>query len=187
MGGTVREAGECKSMAKQYEIHRFADELAKALPGVEVRIDPPNDPRGRWWLDADYKTHSVVVAWQAGEGFGVSSSPADVFEMRSDEDFATRASAVRRAVAILQTGEVTVPSWETPLGAVRLGRRLSQVEVAKRLNIQQARVSRMERQSDMKVSSLAKYIEALGGRLRLVASFDEGDVELSADNGRGGS
>lgn len=49
---------------------------------------------------------------------------------------------------------------------------LTQSELAARLDVQQAAVSRMEHRADIKVSYLLRYLEALGGRnIRLLADI----------------
>lgn len=48
-------------------------------------------------------------------------------------------------------------------------RAVTQVEVAKRLDVPQGEVSKIERRPNHRVSSLASYVTALGGRLELVA------------------
>ena len=58
---------------------------------------------------------------------------------------------------------------------------MTQAEVAKRLDFSQANVSRIERQHDLYVSTLADYVGALGGQLQLVAVFP--DQHLSVELG----
>jgi len=43
----------------------------------------------------------------------------------------------------------------------------------------QAAVSKLEHQSDMYVSTLRRFIAAMGGELRIVAHFPEGDVVIN--------
>lgn len=52
--------------------------------------------------------------------------------------------------------------------ALRLAAGVTQVELADRLSWEQARVSRFERQTDWKLSTLAAYLEALGVQAELV-------------------
>lgn len=59
----------------------------------------------------------------------------------------------------------------------RVGR--SQSEVAGLIGTTQSGVSRIERQSDIKVSTLADYVEALGGTLRVHAEFGNDRIELA--------
>ena len=49
---------------------------------------------------------------------------------------------------------------------------ITQAELAKKLNIGQTALSRLENRDDMHVSTLKNYIEALGARLRIDAAFD---------------
>jgi hypothetical protein len=46
------------------------------------------------------------------------------------------------------------------------------------LEVNQGAVSRLEKRTDMYVSTLRSYIQAMGGRLRVKAIFPEGEVEI---------
>jgi transcriptional regulator with XRE-family HTH domain len=58
------------------------------------------------------------------------------------------------------------------LRALRKLAGLTQTDIAKRLKVGQAAVSKIERRGDVQISSLKKYLEALGATLRIDASFD---------------
>ncbi len=60
---------------------------------------------------------------------------------------------------------------EMTLREVRKARRLTQQEIAKSLRIGQEGVSKIEKRSDLLISTLRGYVEAMGGRLSLVAEF----------------
>lgn len=60
------------------------------------------------------------------------------------------------------------------LSELRQAKSTTQVAVADSLDMSQGQVSRLERRGDMYVSSLARYIEALGGCLELRARFPKG-------------
>jgi DNA-binding XRE family transcriptional regulator len=57
------------------------------------------------------------------------------------------------------------------LRRARERRGLTQAEVARRLGATQPEVSKLERRSDVRVSTVRDYVGALGGTIRLVASF----------------
>ena len=59
------------------------------------------------------------------------------------------------------------------LQELRKARDLTQVEIAKRLNIRQASVAQMEKRSDLLISTLRGYIESMGGTLKLVVEFPD--------------
>jgi len=69
---------------------------------------------------------------------------------------------------------------EMTLRELRHARKLTQVKMAKKLGVTQDRVSRLEKRSDLLLSTLRKTVEAMGGSLSLVAEFpDRGPVVLS--------
>ena len=62
---------------------------------------------------------------------------------------------------------------EMSLRDLRMARHRTQVRVARELGINQENVSRIERRSDLLLSTLSGYVEAMGGTLRLVAEFPD--------------
>jgi DNA-binding XRE family transcriptional regulator len=70
---------------------------------------------------------------------------------------------------------------EMTLQELRQARKLTQLRMAKALNISQDGVSRLERRTDLLLSTLRKSVEAMGGSLSLIAEFpDRAPVTLSA-------
>ena len=68
---------------------------------------------------------------------------------------------------------------EMPLHEVRRARALTQRDMAKMLKVNQPAVSKLEQRADVYVSSLRSYIEAVGGKLKIVAEFPEGEVAIT--------
>jgi transcriptional regulator with XRE-family HTH domain len=62
---------------------------------------------------------------------------------------------------------------------LRRARNLSQEQLAKFLNTKQANISQIENRTDMYISTLRSYIEAMGGQLKIVAHFPDGDVFIN--------
>lgn len=60
---------------------------------------------------------------------------------------------------------------EMSLRDLRRAMNRTQVQVAKVLNVGQDTVSRYEQRSDMLLSTLQSYVEAMGGQLDLVVTF----------------
>jgi Helix-turn-helix domain len=63
---------------------------------------------------------------------------------------------------------------------LRQARQQTQVALAERLDIPQNAVSRMERRTDLLLSTLRGYVEGLGGRLELRAVFPDGEFLLES-------
>ncbi len=80
--------------------------------------------------------------------------------------------AIRKRTAELIAEEAT-------LRQLREARERSQVEVAKQLHIKQAAVSKLERRTDMYLSTLRGFIEAMGGKLEIVARFPNQTVRIT--------
>ena len=64
------------------------------------------------------------------------------------------------------------------LHQLRQARKLTQVKLARALKINQGAVSTMEKRTDMYLSTLRNYIEALGGNLTITAEFPEGSIQI---------
>lgn len=62
---------------------------------------------------------------------------------------------------------------EMTIQELRLARKLTQVRMAKELGISQDGVSRLEKRSDLLLSTLRKTVEAMGGSLSLIAQFPD--------------
>ena len=62
---------------------------------------------------------------------------------------------------------------EMTLRELRTARKLTQVRMARTLGITQDSVSRLEKRSDLLLSTLRKTVEAMGGNLSLVAEFPD--------------
>lgn len=68
---------------------------------------------------------------------------------------------------------------ELPLAELRRARGLSQKTLAGVLHVDQASISKMERRTDMYISTLRSHIEAMGGELEIVARFPDGTVRIA--------
>jgi predicted XRE-type DNA-binding protein len=69
---------------------------------------------------------------------------------------------------------------EMPLADLRKARQLTQSQIGELLKISQASVSKMEGQTDMYLSTMKRFVEAMGGELEIVAKFPEGPIRINA-------
>lgn len=67
---------------------------------------------------------------------------------------------------------------EMPLNELRQARGLSQKMLAEVLRVQQPSIAKMEKRTDMYISTLRSHIEAMGGQLEVVARFPDGVVKI---------
>ncbi|WP_310610276.1 XRE family transcriptional regulator [Limnohabitans sp.] len=82
--------------------------------------------------------------------------------------------AQKRAAAMAQSMLA-----EMPLNELRQARGLSQKMLAEVLQVQQPSIAKIEKRTDMYLSTLRSHIEAMGGELDVVARFPDGAVKIS--------
>ncbi|MFZ4441397.1 MAG: XRE family transcriptional regulator [Syntrophales bacterium] len=83
---------------------------------------------------------------------------------------AARIKAVEKTKMLLDT---------MPLQELRHARHLSQEQLAQTLSVKQAAVSKLEKRTDMYISTLRNFIRAMGGDLEIIATFPDGSVQIS--------
>jgi transcriptional regulator with XRE-family HTH domain len=88
-------------------------------------------------------------------------------ELRAKMSPAARAASEREFQKMVQ---------EMPLRRLRAARELTQENLAKVLRVKQSEVSKIERRTDMYLSTLASYVKAMGGTLEIRAAFPTGEV-----------
>ena len=85
------------------------------------------------------------------------------------DEMLARLPAGRRAK--IEARAAKLIAEEKSLRELRKARTLTQTHMAKTLGIGQDGVSKLEKRSDMMLSTLRGYVEAMGGRLNLIAEF----------------
>jgi transcriptional regulator with XRE-family HTH domain len=75
-----------------------------------------------------------------------------------------RVDAIKRSVEL-----------EVALSELRERRGITQEQVAAQLETSRPNVSRIEREDDVRMSTLQRYVEALGGELEIVVRFADGE------------
>lgn len=91
--------------------------------------------------------------------------------MKSLKDKMAEFSEARRQKIEARAAELAAE--EMSLRDLRRAHRLTQARVGKTLKIGQDGVSRLEQRSDLLISTLRNYVEAMGGDLQLIARFPD--------------
>lgn len=73
---------------------------------------------------------------------------------------------------------------ELPLEQLRSARSLTQTNMAHLLGVNQSAVSKIEKRTDMYLSTLRSYVEAMGGSLEIQAVFPNGSVRIDVLGGK---
>jgi transcriptional regulator with XRE-family HTH domain len=66
-----------------------------------------------------------------------------------------------------------------PLDEIRKARQMTQAKLAETLGVNQGEISKIEHRTDIYISTLAGYVEALGGKLEIRAIFPDREMRIS--------
>jgi DNA-binding transcriptional regulator YiaG len=157
-------------------VRQFLEALETMHPGLNVSCEKGGDKKGDWWIDIGHRRGSFTVHWESGAGFGLhADGEAAVLGEFPAERYGDTAMLLRRAEQLLDDGQV----GSADLRDLREVKGMSQAELAARLGIQQAAVSKVERRQDLHLDTLVAIVRALGGELEIKARFPGGEVPLN--------
>ena len=166
---------EFQQKSKPAAVRQFLEALETMHPGLNVTSDRGGDKLGDWWIDVGHQRGSFTVRWQPATGFDLHpSSDEAVFGEMPPERYADTAMVLRRVEQLLDGGHIGAVG----LRDFREVQGLSQADLAERLGIQQAAVSKVERRQDLHLDTLTAIIQALGGTLEMKVTFPGGEVPL---------
>lgn len=157
-------------------IESLQRQLQQRFPDACIELDPPKKRSGIWYLDVRRNQHPVIIQWQEGKGFGVSSSGDQAYGEGADEVYPDEEATYGRIVSLLLSGGFTSPPERVRLSQLRKERGISQLELADILNKQQGEISKIEHRQDVKLSTLREYVASVGGTLQILARLPGGVV-----------
>jgi hypothetical protein len=85
------------------------------------------------------------------------------------DEFTKDLTPEERALVAARTADLV--DEELTLRDLRQARHLTQERMAELMGVEQENVSRLEHRADLLLSTLASYVAAMGGKLRLIAEF----------------
>jgi transcriptional regulator with XRE-family HTH domain len=89
-------------------------------------------------------------------------------------------SEEQKTQAEMQAAELMAEMF---LAQIRKTVGLTQEDLAGKLGIAQPTLSQLENQGDMQIGTLRRLIEALGGKLEIIAHLPRGDIRIGQFNG----
>src|SRR5437867_3794676 len=150
----------------------FKSLLHQKLPGSKLNIDGPDADGGNYWIDVSLGKKRQTLEYRPRRGFGLFHKDVGFGEGPA-EIYRTPERVAQRLEQLMRSGS----GRKARLGLREL-RELygqSQVKLAKRAGVKQPAISRFEKRGEVKLSTLASTIKALGGRLEVRAHFSDAD------------
>ncbi len=79
--------------------------------------------------------------------------------------------------AMKEEAELLIQAYE--LSELRKACNINQNELAEKMGVSQANISKVENGNDCLLSTLKKYVRALGGELNIIAKMPTGEIKLT--------
>jgi DNA-binding XRE family transcriptional regulator len=157
-------------------IERLNKLVKERLPRCTVSVDAPDRAGGTWWLDVSMARKRLTLEYRPGKGFGFFHDNASYGEGPA-EIYRTPELVVRRLGQLMNGSRGN--GFRLNLKDIRELYGQSQVKLARKVGVKQSAISRFEQRDEVKLSTLACVIKALGGQLEVRARFPNADVPLS--------
>ena len=158
-------------------IEIFKSAILAAEPETAFDLDQPDNPSGTWLIDLKLGGLFIPIIWSAGNGFGIFTDCDEGFGERPNEYHRSAATAAGRLIQIVRNLKAGQPAGMT-LSALRELQGISQAQLAEKLGVGQATVSKLENRSEVQVGTLQRAIFELGGELVMTVRLPESNAEL---------
>jgi len=165
-------------MTNPVPVSKLIETVVRERPNARVDVDKPRNPDGEWMLDIASGRFRTTVAWRPSLGFGFFTSEEQGIGDRPDEIYRKAEDAYTRLCQLMERAESKSSLSSMLLGELRQLVGTPQTELAEKLDINQAAISRLENREDMLLGSLIAYIEAMGGELELRARFRDFEARI---------
>jgi DNA-binding XRE family transcriptional regulator len=148
--------------------------IGERLRHSHVKVDEPEHIGGSYWVDVSLGKKRQTLEYRPGKGFGLFYQNAGYGEGPA-EIYRTPERAAQRLSQLMVAGN----SKAMGLKNIRELYGYSQVTLAKKAGVKQPAISRFEKRGEVKLSTLAATIKALGGKLEVRAHFEDADIPIS--------
>lgn len=156
-------------MTQPEPVHEFI-EVLQSEASVAFEIDEPSNPDGEWWIDIEIDGMHANISWKIATGFGIFNNESG-YGGRPQEIYRNPDEASVRILQLAAQWRKNSRFEKLNLSDLRHLLGETQSSLAHNLGTDQARVSRLEKGRDIKLSTLVNYLGAMGGRLELRAHF----------------
>lgn len=160
------------------DLHVFISALKEHIPNTQIDVDNPLNSNGEYWLDIVSDQFATSVVWQAHRGFGFFTGKS-VFSEKPDELYRTPQRAIKRFQQLSGKRSESLASLLKELRAIV---DVSQENLAQKLDVKQAAISRLESRDDLKLSTFISYMKGLDVRLEIKAYGDDFELTVPVED-----
>jgi predicted XRE-type DNA-binding protein len=155
-------------------VETFQKVIAVLCPKAAVQVESGGEKAGNVWVDIEENGVHVTAEWRPALGVGIYHPGENAYGTSPQEVFRDLPMAARRIRQLLRDQQAK------PLGLRMLRNllELSQEDVASKLHVKQAAVSRLESRKDVKLQSLVSMVRAMGGEVEVRVHFPECELPI---------
>jgi len=159
-------------------IQELEQQIRSWFPDLEVELDAAEAARGSWFLDVQRGEDfpPVVIEWRSDLGFGISTPDGNDIGMKPDELYPDVNTAFDRVCGIVVGKSHSAPPTAIKLAELRARAGFTQAELAARAGVKQANISRIEGREDIRLSTLANFVAALGAQMAITVTLPNGST-----------
>ncbi len=134
--------------------------LSHVFPSAQISLEKPLHQDGFWSMDVRLSVgYHLAIDWREASGFGLTSDAEHGYGEPADEHFTDFEAALMRSVKLIKNRMETLAPYAVRMKELRQKLKLSQEEVAGRMGINQAAVSKLEGREDSRVATLQSYAQ----------------------------
>ena len=156
--------------------------LIESLPQSRIQVDEPELVGGNHWINVSLGKKHYELEYRPGKGFGLFHEDAGFGEGPA-EIYRTPERAAQRVAQLMARGNGKAA--RLGLKDIRLLYGHTQVTLAKKAGVKQPAIARFEKRGEVKLSTLAATIKALGGKLEVRAHFSDAEFPISLSTPKG--
>lgn len=151
-------------MKQPQVVREFITLVGRVCPSVKIEVDRADVPDGNWWFDTRVNGKLLTVFWSPKAGFGFSTQDEAGFGEKPNEIYVSAETAALRFAQLVKRAQSGRPR-SLGISDLRELCGLSQTELAKRVGVEQAAISRVEGRDNLELKTLRSLVEAMGMRL----------------------
>lgn len=159
------------------------EEIQKAIsnlvPGASISLDSADTPTGSSWLDITFGGQQLTIECKPSFGFGLYSSNDNSFGSGPNEIYRNIDSLLIRISMLLIEHRQNINLKE-----LRELSGITQVDFSDLSGQKQPSISKLENRNDMQLSTIKKFVNALGGSLEIKAHFNGFDVPIDLSSSK---